>query len=142
LLLFHLKQRTCSPENKDATRVLLNSSENKDATQVLFIVSLLRNPVKGKIKMLCTTAVCVIPNSGDIIRQQQLIKNRDCHPVCNTPFDASISDSENKGIKEIARDAVSAFKRAIVAGNWKSPEGILGEQCWKRPVDYLVTEEL
>jgi hypothetical protein len=77
LLLFHLKQRTCSSENKDATRVLLNSSENKDATQVLFIVGLLRNPVKGKIKMLCTTAVCVIPNSGDIIRQQQLIKNRD-----------------------------------------------------------------
>ena len=42
-----------------------------------YLVGLLRNPVKGKIKMLCTTAVCVIPNSGDIISQQQLIKNRD-----------------------------------------------------------------
>jgi hypothetical protein len=83
-----------------------------------------------------------LPGGGGSISVRPRRQAPHCHPVCNTPFDASISDSENKRIKEIARDAVLAFKRAVVAGNWKSPEGILGEQCWKRPVDYLVTEEL
>jgi hypothetical protein len=65
-----LRQRTCSSENQDATQVLFSSSENKDATQVLFSIGWLRNPVENKIKMLCTTTIRVIPNSGDIISQQ------------------------------------------------------------------------
>jgi hypothetical protein len=62
-----------------------------------------------------------------------------CHPVCNIPFPDNISADENKRIKEIAGNAVGAFKRAVLDGDWKLPEEILGEQCWKRPPGYTAT---
>jgi hypothetical protein len=63
-----------------------------------------------------------------------------CHPVRNSPFDDSISAPEIERIKKIAGNALQAFKRAVLDETWLSPESILGEQCWKRPTDYLPDE--
>jgi hypothetical protein len=64
-----------------------------------------------------------------------------CHPVPGSPFDDSISLTEANRVKEIASNAVGAFRKAVLDKTWQSPESILGEQCWKRPADYLDVDE-
>ena len=82
-----------------------------------------------------------LPGGGGSISANPRKQAPHCHPVCNDGFEESISSVEYKRVEEIARKAILAFKRAVLAKTFVSPAGILGEQCWKRPEDYLVESE-
>ena len=82
-----------------------------------------------------------LPGGGGSISANPRKQAPHCHPVCNDGFEESISSVEYKRVEEIARKAILAFKRAVLAKTYVPPAGILGEQCWKRPEDYLVESE-
>ena len=82
-----------------------------------------------------------LPGGGGSISANPQEQAALCHPVCNAGFEESISSMENNQIKEIAGNAIQAFKRAVLAKTWLAPTQILGEQCWNRPDDYLVEPE-
>jgi hypothetical protein len=79
-----------------------------------------------------------LPGGGGSISVQPRKQAPHCHPVCNTVFDPSISAIETERIKKIASNAIQAFKRAVLNDTWLTPEGTVGEHCWKRPTNYTV----
>ena len=82
-----------------------------------------------------------LPGGGGSISANPRKQSAHCHPVCNDGFEESISLVEYKRIQEIAGNSILAFKREVLTKTWVSPIGILGEQCWNRPEDYLVEPE-
>jgi hypothetical protein len=78
-----------------------------------------------------------LPGGGGSTSRHPRKQAPHCHPVCKQSFEDGVSEDSMKTILGIGAKAVASFKEAVTKGTWETPEGILGEKCWTRPLDYL-----